>query len=104
LTIKQAEKRIKKHITAQNANNQNTKIKVNLILNKLRNINVTLLGAIHSGNYQISCLSTLFNLLYLSGGPDSGNSYRNIKVIRNNNLIQVFDLYEVLKMGILKRM
>ena len=100
LTVKQAEKRIRKQLSSTKYQYFNyTKNKIVLILEKPRNINVTLIGAIHSGSYQISSLSTLFSLLYLGGGPDSGGSYRNIKVIRNNSLLQKFDLYTFLKKG-----
>lgn len=100
MTLNQANKKIRKHLASTKFNEyKSSKIKLILILEKIKNINVALIGAVYSGNYQISCLSTLFNLLYLGGGPDSIGSYRNIKVIRNGKLFRRIDLYAFLKDG-----
>lgn len=73
--------------------------KLTITLENVKTINVSLLGAINSGNYNISSLSTLFHLLYLGGGPDSINSYRNIKLLRNNKVVREVDLYDFMLTG-----
>ena len=48
------------------------------------------------GSYTISSLATIFNALYLAGGPNRNGSMRNIKVIRNNKVYRTLDLYDFL--------
>ena len=77
-----------------------TKLTVNL--GSVRSIRVTVIGeAMQPGTYTISSLSTLFNALYLSGGPSAGGSLRNIEVIRGNRVIKSVDFYSFLQRGIL---
>jgi protein involved in polysaccharide export with SLBB domain len=70
-----------------------------LSLDKAKTVNITLLGAKRSGNYNISSLSTLFHLLYLGGGPDEVGSFRIVKLYRSDKLFKEVDLYEFLKTG-----
>jgi protein involved in polysaccharide export with SLBB domain len=50
------------------------------------------------GGYAISALSTLFNALYMAGGPNKNGTFRQIKLIRNNKTILV-NLYDFLIKG-----
>ncbi|WP_163094956.1 hypothetical protein, partial [Acinetobacter baumannii] len=51
----------------------------------------------------MSSLTTLFNALYLAGGPDINiGSYREIALIRNSEVYRKIDLYEFLMMGYVK--
>lgn len=103
LTITEAESKLKKILSnSLYGFLKNGGSKLVLTLDKVKTINVTLIGARRSGNYNISSLSTVFHLLYLGGGPDSINSYRNIKVFRKNELYKYIDLYEYLHSGIAK--
>jgi protein involved in polysaccharide export with SLBB domain len=45
-------------------------------------------------------LATVFHALYAAGGPNAQGSYREIKVIRKNEVVQTIDLYEFLVHGI----
>lgn len=66
-------------------------------LGNVRSIKVTLIGEIENpGTYTVSSLATVFNALYLAGGPNSNGSYRSIRVIRNNKLVRTLDLYDFL--------
>lgn len=77
-----------------------TKLTVNL--GSVRSIRVTVIGeAVQPGTYTLSSLSTLFNALYLSGGPSVGGSLRNIEVIRGNRVIRTVDFYSFLQRGVL---
>lgn len=63
----------------------------------VRSIKVTLTGEVNfPGTYTVSSLATAFNALYLAGGPNRNGSFRNIKVIRNNKVIRILDLYDFL--------
>lgn len=74
--------------------------KVQVSLGNIRSIRVTIIGqAKKPGSYTISSLSTVFNALYLSGGPNFKGSFRNIELIRNNKILRVVDLYNFLLRG-----
>ncbi|MCZ2480634.1 SLBB domain-containing protein [Aquirufa nivalisilvae] len=66
-------------------------------LGNVRSIRVTLTGEVKfPGSYTVSSLATIFNALYLAGGPSSSGSYRNIRLIRGNKTIRTLDLYDFL--------
>jgi len=69
----------------------------NITLGNIRTINVIVTGEVtRPGSYSVSSLSTAFNALYASGGPSENGSFRKIEVIRNNNVVAKFDLYELI--------
>lgn len=73
--------------------------KVQVTLGEIRSVRVTVIGqARKPGTYTISSLTTLYNLLYLCGGPTEMGSYRKIEVIRGNDK-RFADLYEFLVSG-----
>lgn len=75
--------------------------RMTLSLGKIRSIRVSVIGqAKKTGSYTVSSLTTLYNLLYLCGGPSALGSYRNIEVIRGNHLFKTADLYGFLTKGI----
>lgn len=72
-------------------------------LGNTRSIKVTLVGEVKTpGSYTISSLSTLFNALYLSGGPAPNGTLRNIEIIRNNKIYRTVDFYTFLQQGVLE--
>lgn len=73
--------------------------KLSVSLSKIRTINITIIGSVKPGNYKISSLSSVFNALYISGGPASFGSFREIELIRNNKLEKKIDLYHFLIEG-----
>lgn len=73
--------------------------KLNVSLSKIRTIKITIIGARQPGNYSVSSLSTVFNALYLAGGPARNGSYRNIELIRNNKLLTYVDIYKFMVNG-----
>jgi protein involved in polysaccharide export with SLBB domain len=74
--------------------------RVQVSLGNIRSIRVTIIGqAKKPGSYTISSLSTVFNALYLCGGPNFKGSFRNIELIRNNKVLRVVDLYNFLLRG-----
>lgn len=71
-----------------------------LTLGNIRSIQITVIGEVNQpGTYTVSSLSTVFNALYLSGGPTRNGSFRNIEVIRNNKVIDHLDAYDFLLKG-----
>ncbi len=69
-------------------------------LSMLRAIKVNIIGAANApGTYNLPATATVFNALYLSGGPNGNGSFRNIKLIRNNKVIKTIDVYDFLITG-----
>ena len=66
----------------------------------LRSIRVFVLGEAYlPGSYVVSSLSTITNALVLSGGVSKNGSLRKIQLKRRGQLIQTFDLYDLLLKG-----
>lgn len=100
LSIEQATDRIKSKLAStiyRAIKTGGTKIQVTL--GKIKSIHVTVIGqAKKPGSFTVSSLTTLFNALYLCGGPTPLGSYRNIEVIRGN-IRRTADLYDFLING-----
>lgn len=73
--------------------------KMSLSLSKIRSIKVTVIGSNRPGTYNLSSLSTVFNALYVAGGPNANGSFREIELIRNNKVERKIDLYQFLLEG-----
>src|SRR6185312_146964 len=104
LSIEQATSKIKTKLasTIYRAINSG-KTKVQVSLGKIRSIRVTVIGqAKKPGTYTVSSLTTLFNILYLCGGPTPMGSYRDIEIVRGNEVKRTADLYDFLVDGIQK--
>lgn len=75
-----------------------TKLKVSI--GKVKSIRVTILGeVVKPGSYTLSSLSTVFNALFLSGGPNDIGSMRLIEIIRAGKIIAYLDMYDFLIKG-----
>jgi protein involved in polysaccharide export with SLBB domain len=100
LTIEQAKARIISQLTSIYSGIATGETSVNITLGNIRSIKVVLLGEISMpGSYTLPSLATVFNALYVSGGPNESGSFRNIKVIRANKVIATVDVYEFLMKG-----
>ncbi len=105
LKIDQASDRIIKRLTEiysglspNNPRKRNTY--ADITLGKIRSINVNIIGEVQApGTYTLSSLSTVFNALYMCGGPSANGSFRSIEVIRNNEVIDSVDVYDFLLYG-----
>lgn len=73
--------------------------KLSVTLNKIRSIKVTVIGANRPANYTLSSLATVFNALYVAGGPTEFGSFREIELVRNNKVERKIDLYRMLLKG-----
>lgn len=73
--------------------------KLSVTLNKIRSIKVTVIGANRPANLTLSSLSTVFNALYIAGGPTQFGSFREIELVRNNKIERKIDLYRMLLKG-----
>jgi protein involved in polysaccharide export with SLBB domain len=101
-TIEQATNLIKNKMTRvyPGLNSGQTQLTINL--GNTRSIKITVVGEVKTpGSYTLSSLSTLFNVLYNSGGPNANGSLRNIELIRNNKIYKTVDFYSFLQQGLL---
>lgn len=73
--------------------------KISVTLSKIRSIKVTIIGSNRPGSFSISSLATVFNALYIAGGPGLFGSFREIELIRNNKVERKIDLYKFLLFG-----
>ncbi|MBX2931664.1 MAG: SLBB domain-containing protein [Chitinophagaceae bacterium] len=97
LTIEEASKIINTKLSKYYPAITTGQTKVILSLTGIRAIKVMVLGAVKKpGTYSLSSLATLFNALYVSGGPTDNGSFRNIELVRNNKVIVLADLYDFL--------
>jgi protein involved in polysaccharide export with SLBB domain len=95
LTIEQAKVRITAALTKVYDRINSGETKVSITLGNIRSIKVLIVGEANlPGTYTLPSLATVFNALYVSGGPNENGSMRNIKVIRNNKVIATLDIYD----------
>jgi protein involved in polysaccharide export with SLBB domain len=73
---------------------------MDLTLTRVRPSQVFVLGEVSQpGGYVVSSYSTVFNALYSVGGPLQRGSLRNIKVIRDGEVVETVDMYDYLLQG-----
>jgi protein involved in polysaccharide export with SLBB domain len=99
MTIEAATLKIKNAIARVYSTVRSGQSQVGISLSRIRTIKVTLIGSKQPGNYSISSLATVYNALFLGGGPAKNGSYRNIELIRNNKVYRTIDLYRFLVHG-----
>jgi protein involved in polysaccharide export with SLBB domain len=74
--------------------------KLQLTLGSVRSIQVMVVGAVkRPGTVTLPSVATLFNALYVSGGPLENGSFRNIELVRENKVIAHADLYDFILKG-----
>nr|WP_320133696.1 SLBB domain-containing protein [uncultured Holophaga sp.] len=80
-------------------NFSNTQVDVSVL--KLREVRVFVMGEVYKpGSYLVPSLSSLVNVLGLSGGPTASGSFRQIRVMRGGKVIHVLDLYPLRAEGL----
>lgn len=99
LTIEAATQKIRGAIARVYSTVSSGQSQVGVSLSRIRTIKVTLIGSKQPGNYSVSSLATVYNALYLGGGPSKNGSYRNIELIRNNKVYRNIDIYRFLVNG-----
>lgn len=105
LSVESAAAKIKSRLTqiysglSEDKGTPNTFVQISL--GSIRTIQVHIIGEIENpGSYNVSGLSSVFNALYLSGGPNLNGSLRSVKIFRESKLIEEFDMYDFLMNGI----
>jgi len=99
MTIEAATQKIRVAMSNVYSTVRSGQSQVGVSLTRIRTIKVTLIGAKQPGNYSISSLATVYNALFLGGGPGKNGSYRNIELLRNNKVYKYVDIYQFLVNG-----
>lgn len=101
LSVEEATQKIRAKLAStiyRAINSGQTKVQVSL--GKIRSIRITVIGQANKpGTFTVSSLTTLYNLLYLCGGPNNMGSFRSIELIRGNEVNRRADLYAFLTQG-----
>src|SRR5690606_14257191 len=78
--------------------NPNTFLQIRL--GDIRTINVTMAGELRRpGTYNLPSFASVFNALYVAGGPNENGSFRHIQVYRDHQMIAELDVYHFLMHG-----
>jgi len=103
LTIEQAISKIRSSLNSTYPSLKTGRTSVAVNLGNIRTIKITLVGeVVKPGSYSLSSLSTVFNALNASGGPNENGSFRKIQVIRGNKVVTTIDVYDFLLNGVQK--
>ncbi|MBA4167197.1 MAG: SLBB domain-containing protein, partial [Chitinophagaceae bacterium] len=101
LTMSAAKKRITEKLSSTIYSGIRTgKTFVDVTLAAIRSIRVAVVGeATLPGAYSLPSIASAYHALYACGGPGPNGSFRNIEVIRNNQVISTIDVYDYLRNG-----
>ncbi|NJI75030.1 capsule biosynthesis protein [Sphingobacterium kitahiroshimense] len=101
LSVSAAKNKIQQRLSGTYPAIRSGHTQVDVNIGNIRSIRITLTGAVTKpGTYTLPSLATVFNALYASGGPSEKGTYRQIQVVRNNQVVTTIDLYDFLANGI----
>ena len=100
LTVENSKKRLlsrlKKVYTGINQN----KTFVNISVGIPRAVRVNIVGEVNlPGTYNFSAFNTVYNAIYVAGGVTENATLREVKLFRNNQLVETVDIYKFLTKG-----
>ena len=73
---------------------------IELTLGQTRTITISVIGEVKvPGTYTLSAFATVYNALYMAGGPNDIGTLRNVKVYRKGKLLSNVDVYDFLLNG-----
>ena len=95
LSVSQAKARLKKVLGPRYQGS-----KIDLTLGQTRTITVNIMGEVKMpGTYAMSAFATVYNALYMAGGPNEIGTLRNVKVFRRGRQVTSVDVYDFLLNG-----
>ena len=95
LSVSQAKSRLKQVLGPRYQGS-----KIDLTLGQTRTITVSVMGEVKvPGTFTMSAFATVYNALYMAGGPNEIGTLRNVKVYRKGKLISTVDVYDFLLNG-----
>ena len=73
---------------------------VNISVGIPRAVRVNIVGEVNlPGTYNFSAFNTVYNAIYVAGGITENATLRNVKLFRNNMLVNTIDIYNFLNEG-----
>lgn len=102
LNLIEAERRVKSKLGAvyKELVSNDPKTFMQFSLGGVRSLSVSLTGELkRPGTYTVNGLSTVFNAVYLSGGPTTDGTMREVKLFRDSKLVASVDYYDFLMNG-----
>jgi len=99
LPFEEAEKKLNQKLSTIYADMQGAipRTFAQIDLGKMRSIKVNIVGeATTPGTYTLPATTSVFNALFLSGGPGNIGSFRNIRLIRDGKTVKTIDIYNYL--------
>ena len=73
---------------------------VNISVGIPRAVRVNIVGEVNlPGTYNFSAFNTVYNAIYVAGGITENATLRNVKLFRNNKLVNTIDIYSFLNKG-----
>ncbi len=95
LSVSQAKARLKRVLGPRYQGS-----KIDLTVGQTRTITVSVIGEVKMpGTFTMSAFATVYNALYMAGGPNEIGTLRNVKVYRSGKLISNVDVYDFLLNG-----
>lgn len=95
LSVSQAKNRLKNVLGPRYKDS-----KIDLTVGQTRTITVNIMGEVKApGTYTMSSFATVYNALYMAGGPNDIGTLRNVQVYRNGRLLSKVDVYDFLLNG-----
>lgn len=95
LSVSQAKAKLKQVIGPRYQGSQ-----IDLTLGQTRTITISVMGEVKvPGTYTMSAFATVYNALYMAGGPNEIGTLRNVKVYRKGKLLSNVDVYDFLLNG-----
>ena len=95
LSVTQAKQKLKRVLGPRYQGSQ-----IELTLGQTRTITVSVMGEVKvPGTYTMSAFATVYNALYMAGGPNDIGTLRNVKVYRRGRLLSNVDVYDFLLNG-----
>ncbi len=102
LTLEAAESKIRNKLSTiySDIRSANPRTYASVSLGQIKAIRVNVLGEVFApGTYTVPGTASLFNVLYLSGGPNKQGSFRDIRLIRNGQVVANLDVYDYIING-----
>ena len=73
---------------------------VNISVGIPRAVRINIVGEVNlPGTYNFSAFNTVYNAIYVAGGITENATLRNVKLYRNNKLVNTIDIYNFLNRG-----
>ena len=95
LSVSQAKARLKRILGPRYQGS-----KIDLTVGQTRTITISVIGEVKMpGTFTMSAFATVYNALYMAGGPNEIGTLRNVKVFRKGKLISTVDVYDFLLNG-----